>query len=127
MNLLSPSGKATRIGIVIALGLGLAVPLLAQTADHSTHEMTGIETPATLAYQGAMAAMMTAMAIPYSGNADADFVRGMIPHHQGAVDNARIVLQYGTDPDVRKFAEGVIAAQEAEIVWLNDWLAKNGG
>ena len=49
------------------------------------------------------------------------------PHHQGAVDNARIVLQYGTDPDVRKFAESVIAAQEAEIKWMNDWLAKNGG
>lgn len=127
MNMPSLSGKATRIGIVLALGIGLAVPLLAQTADHSTHKMTGTETPATLAYLAAMETMMTSMAIPYSGNADADFVRGMIPHHQGAVDNARILLQYGTDPDVRKFAEGVIAAQEAEIVWLTDWLAKNGG
>ncbi len=78
---------------------------------------------ATDAYKTAMNTMMGSMMIPYTGNADYDFIKGMVPHHQGAVDNARIVLQYGTDPDVRKFAESVIAAQEAEIKWMNDWLA----
>ena len=100
-----------------AIGALLALPVLAETA----------ETAATKAYKGAMQAMMGGMMLPYTGNADVDFIKGMVPHHQGAVDNARIVLQYGTDPDVRKFAEGVIAAQEAEIKWMNDWLAKNGG
>ena len=113
--------------LCILTAIALASPIIAQTTDHSGHAMTGEETPATIAYQGAMEAMMGSMSIPYSGNPDADFVRGMIPHHQGAVDNAKIVLQYGTDPDVRKFAEAVIAAQEAEIVWLTEWLAKNGG
>jgi uncharacterized protein (DUF305 family) len=84
-----------------------------------------IADPATDAYKAAMDKMMGGMMIPYTGNADRDFILGMIPHHQGAVDNARIVLQYGTDPEVRKFAEGVIAAQEAEIKWMNDWLAAN--
>jgi uncharacterized protein (DUF305 family) len=79
--------------------------------------------PATDAYKSAMDTMMGGMMIPYTGNADYDFIKGMVPHHQGAVDNAKIVLQYGTDPDVRKFAESVIAAQEAEIKWMNDWLA----
>ena len=74
-----------------------------------------------------MGTMMKNMMIPYSGNPDVDFIRGMIPHHQGAVDNARIVLQFGKDPDVLKFAQSVIDAQEAEIKWMTDWLAKNGG
>lgn len=100
-----------------AVATALALPLLAQTA----------ETPATTAYKAAMNAMMGGMMMSYTGNADLDFIKGMVPHHQGAVDNARIVLQFGTDPEVRKFAESVIAAQEAEIKWMNDWLAKNGG
>ena len=100
-----------------AAATAIALPLLAQTAD----------TAATTAYKAAMNAMMGSMMMSYSGNADVDFVKGMVPHHQGAVDNARIVLQYGTDPEVRKFAEGVIAAQEAEIKWMKEWLAKNGG
>lgn len=120
------TSRTTRFVVAMALGLGLTLPIWAQTTDHSTMAMPADATPATLEYQTAMATMMTAMAIPYSGNADADFVRGMIPHHQGAIDNARIVLQYGTDPEVRKVAESVIAAQEAEILWLSDWLAKNG-
>jgi uncharacterized protein (DUF305 family) len=113
--------SANLTSLTIALVLGLGIPLSAETTKS---EAPGAATPA---YQAAMNTMMTSMMIPYSGNADVDFVRGMIPHHQGAVDNARIVLEFGTDPEVRKFAEGVIAAQEAEIKWLQEWLAKNGG
>jgi len=110
---------------LLALPL-LALPLLAQTTDHSGHAMTGMETPATLAFMAANTAMHEGMAIAYTGNADVDFIAGMIPHHQGAVDAARIVLEHGTDPDVRTFAEQVIAAQEAEIAWMTDWLSKHG-
>jgi uncharacterized protein (DUF305 family) len=99
--------------------LALAASLSAATARSQT------ATDATTEYEAAMSSMMTGMMIPYTGNADVDFIRGMIPHHQGAVDNARIVLKYGTDPEVRRFAESVIAAQEAEIKWMNDWLARN--
>jgi uncharacterized protein (DUF305 family) len=68
-------------------------------------------------------AMMKAMMSPLSGDADRDFVLQMIPHHQGAIDMARIELQYGTDPQLRKMAEGIIAAQEKEIGELKEWLA----
>lgn len=56
---------------------------------------------------------------------DAAFIKGMIPHHQGAIDMAKIVIQHGKDPEVRKLAEDIIKAQENEIDWMNEWLRKH--
>ena len=89
--------------------------------------MMGDMGPASMAFMEANDRMHAGMAIEFTGNADVDFIRGMIPHHQGAVEMARIVLEHGSDPEVKKLAEAVIAAQEAEIKWMQDWLAQNGG
>jgi uncharacterized protein (DUF305 family) len=60
--------------------------------------------------------MMKAMHRPdYTGNADLDFLTMMIPHHAGAVDMARLVLQHGRDPVTRQLAEEIIASQSVEI------------
>ncbi len=66
-----------------------------------------------------MAKMMSDMHAPgYSGDPDIDFLAMMIPHHQGAVDMARLVLLHGTDPVTRKLAEDIIASQQVEIAGM---------
>lgn len=82
--------------------------------------------PSSLAFQGINAKMHGAMNIAFTGNADVDFVKGMIPHHEGAVDMAKTVLAFGKDPEVKKLAEEVIKAQQSEIAMMREWLKKNG-
>jgi uncharacterized protein (DUF305 family) len=76
------------------------------------------------AYRAAAARMHEAMEITYTGDADKDFVAGMIPHHQGAIDMAQVQLKYGKDPEIRKMAEAVIRDQTREIAEMKAWLAK---
>ena len=110
--------------LVSALVLALGTPALAQ--EHMDHGATGAGSAATQAYMAANAQMHMDMDIEFSDDPDVDFIRSMIPHHQGAVAMARTVLEHGKDPEVRALAEAVIAAQEEEIAWMQAWLAKKG-
>ena len=92
---------------------------------HSAEALAATGSPATEAYRAANLAMHEAMNIEFSDSADVDFARGMIGHHRGAIDMARIVLEHGEDPELRQLAEEIIEAQEAEIAFLQNWIAEN--
>ena len=65
--------------------------------------------------------MMLGIAEP---EADMAFARGMLPHHIGAVDMAKVQLKYGTDEEMRKLAQDIISAQEPEIEIMQDWIGR---
>lgn len=106
-----------------ALVAALALPLAA-AAD--TTKKGGAKVPAAAtAYAASMDRMMADMDVKPTGDPDKDFVSMMIPHHQGAIDMARIELKYGRDPVLRAMAEDIVKAQEKEIADMKDWQAKS--
>ncbi|MFC7398754.1 DUF305 domain-containing protein [Chelatococcus sp. GCM10030263] len=101
-----------------------------QQTPHSNHSMpmgsAQTSSASTEGYKAANEAMHRAMNIPFTGDADVDFVRQMMPHHRAAVDMAKVVLAHGKDPEIKKLAQEIIAAQEKEIAFMQSWLAKHG-
>ena len=61
-------------------------------------------------------------AIEQAGDADVDFVRLMLPHHQAAIDMAKTELLHGKDPQMRRLAQEIITDQQSEIQLMQRWL-----
>ena len=80
----------------------------------------------TKEFKEADLAMMKNMHAPYTGNADVDFRTHMIPHHQGAIDMAKVALKHAKDAETKKLAETIIKDQEREIAEMQAWLKKHG-
>jgi uncharacterized protein (DUF305 family) len=122
------------IAAALAIGVLFVTAASAQTTDtfnmHQGHgappATTPGSSPSTEAFKASNARMHSGMTQTFTGNANIDFIKGMPPHHQGAVDMAKVVLQYGHDPEARELAEEIIKAQNTEIDWMKGWLAKHG-
>lgn len=110
----------------------LAQPAAAQPAPpqpdpHAGHSMpmapaSGPEAASTADLRAANERMHRAMDMTYTGDADRDFLTGMIAHHQGAIDMAEAELRHGKDPKVRQLARNIIRAQRKEIAQMREWL-----
>lgn len=77
-------------------------------------------------YQRINDKMHSNMNIKYTREPDVDFILGMIPHHQGALEMAKVQLKYGSDPEIRKLASNIIKAQKKEIKYMKDYLKSKG-
>jgi uncharacterized protein (DUF305 family) len=91
-------------------GLLAIAPDSDATADGKAREIRYLQ-----ANSAAMAKMMRNMHIRPSGDVDRDFVRGMIPHHQGAIDMAVAILQSGRNEQLKRIAQEIIVTQQQEI------------
>lgn len=82
---------------------------------------------ASQAYMQAMMGMHTPMMEAMQvKDPDVAFVKGMIPHHQAAIEMARAVLEYGSDQPAKALAQGIITSQQAEIDRMRAWLKQRG-
>jgi uncharacterized protein (DUF305 family) len=106
--------------ILLALSIVLLSTVFALSSmHHDAHKNHG-----NMPFQKAMDKMHKDMMIKPSGNIDIDFLKGMIPHHQGAIDMSEELIKKTKDPELKAFAQKIIEAQKAEIKQMQEWLKK---
>ena len=93
---------------------------------HGGHSAAAGDTVATREFKAVHERMMRDMDLPFTGDPDVDFRVHMIPHHQGAIDMARVALKHAGDAWTRQLAESVIVEQQREIAEMQAWLASRG-
>ncbi|MEM1050933.1 MAG: DUF305 domain-containing protein [Pseudomonadota bacterium] len=122
--------KTIILTATLALALGACSeekksPFLEEEPAEASAPETANLNAAQKAYAKANARMHAGMDV-IDEDADTAFIQGMIPHHQGAVDMANIVLEHGDDEETKELARNIIKAQEEEITWMRNWLKERG-
>jgi uncharacterized protein (DUF305 family) len=107
----------------IAIAAAAVVVAAGACSDSESNTQSSASPTATSAPSSANTAPADAQA---HNDADVTFARGMIPHHQQAVEMSDMLLaKEGIDPRVVSLAQEIKAAQAPEIEkmrgWLNDW------
>ena len=105
---------------IIACSFAASITVQAGTHDPGDQSTAEPDWPELIASMDKM--HMAMEAVKRSGNADVDFVRLMLPHHQAAVDMAKTQLLYGKDPQMRRLAQEIITDQQLEIELMQRWL-----
>lgn len=98
---------------------------MASTAATQSQMQSQSQPPHIMAYMDIMNKMHQAMSAGVQAkNADVGFAKGMIPHHQGAIDMVTIEQTYGKNPAMLALAKQIKHAQTPEIKQMQDWLSK---
>ena len=95
-------------------------------AHDAARHLTGheAESPFLEGNAEAMTRMMAGMDVPPSGDVDKDFVEMMVPHHQGAIDMAKLLLRYGENEKLKYIAQEIIVTQQQEIAAMRKALGE---
>lgn len=97
--------------------------LISSFALSSMHQ-GGHQNHGNMPFQKAMDKMHKNMNMTSSGDIDVDFLKGMIPHHQGAIDMSEELIKKTKDPELKALAQKIIKDQKAEIKQMQDFLKK---
>ena len=105
-----PASSGTLLAVAIVLGVAFIA-----RGDRPAVDPDGFR-----AMMGhAVARMHVAMDVRFTGDADRDFARMMIPHHQGAIDMALAELRYGKDKRLKRLAQEIVVDQQQEITVMH--------
>ena len=118
-------GAERRVALLqtISATSSLSLPNASGPVSLDSPATGGASMEASRALQQAQATMSEAMSVvPLTGDPDRDFLAQMIPHHEGAIDMSKILLQSGLRPEVRRLAQEIIAHQQGEIAIMRRWL-----
>ncbi len=116
----SATAGALVLGLVLR-GVATAMPDSWQQQGHShTHSEESVLEELDSMMGSSMGGEMMMMDHPPI-TSDADFIMGMIPHHQEAVDTSEYMLTRTDDPEFRAFLQTIIDAQKAEIEMMKEW------
>jgi hypothetical protein len=110
-----PDRSFLSIGVVLAVAMGATGGPAPHHRRGPAARSDGFQTMTA----DAVARMHAAMDIPFTGDADRDFARMMIPHHQGAIDMAVVELRYGKDKRLKRLAQSIIVEQQQEIALMH--------
>ncbi|MBM5787913.1 MAG: DUF305 domain-containing protein [Pelagibacterales bacterium] len=102
----------------------VSIVLLSTVFALSSMHQGGHQNHGDIPFKKSMDKMHKDMIMKSSGNIDIDFLKGMIPHHQGAIDMSEELIKKTKDPQLKAFAEKIIKDQKAEIKQMQEMLKK---
>ncbi len=115
--------KNTIVAITLSLIVGGGIGyLIASKGAMDTPSTSSQMTAGSPDMQNQMDGMVSNLKDKKGEDLDLAFLEGMIVHHEGAIEMAKIVLEKTKRPEIKKMAEDIISAQSGEIAMMKGWL-----